>query len=229
MIRTETLIGGENVNKLRNARVAVFGIGGVGAACAEALARSGVGHLVLIDPDTVSESNLNRQLVALRSTVGKNKAQVMKERIADIFPECEVTALPLFYEAGNADTLPFTGFDGIADCIDTVTSKLLIIRRARENGVRVISALGTGNKLHPEMLELADIYATSVCPLARVMRKRCRENGIEHLQVVYSREEARHMTAGEENGRHPPASMAFVPNAAGMIMASKLVRDIIGE
>lgn len=227
LLRTRTLLGDDAMQRLFHARVAVFGIGGVGAACAEALVRSGIGHIVLIDPDTVNESNRNRQLIALCSTVGMNKAEAMRARARDIMPECDVQAYPVFYDEGNADTFDFSEYDYIADCIDTVKSKLLIITRGAAAGTPVISALGTGNKLHPEMLKISDIYETSVCPLARVVRSLCRKNGIERLPVVWSDEEPCHVTVGDENGRHPPASCAFVPNAAGFMMASRIVRDLI--
>lgn len=226
--RTEALIGPEALSRLQAARVAVFGIGGVGSACAEALARGGIGGIDLFDPDTVSLSNLNRQLVALQSTVGQGKAQSMAERIRDIHPETDVRVFPVFYEEGNAQEYPFSGYDYVADCIDTVKSKMLIITRAKAANVPVICALGTGNKLHPEMLRAADIYDTSVCPLAKVMRKLCRDQGIRKLKVIFSEELPARVCVGEENGRHPPASISFVPPVAGMLMAAEIIRDIAG-
>lgn len=225
--RTEALLGPDAMDTLHSARMAVFGVGGVGSACAEALARCGVGRIDLFDPDTVSFSNINRQLIALHSTVGRYKADVMKERIREIDPEIDCRAYKVFYEEANCNEYPFGGYDYIADCIDTVSSKLLIIKQARLNGVKVISALGTGNKLHPELLRCADIKKTNVCPLARVMRRLCRENGITELKVIYSEEEPRKVCVGEENGRHPPASISFVPPAAGMLMAGEIIREIL--
>ena len=229
LIRTRALLGDEGMEALRSARVAVFGIGGVGAACAEALARSGVGTVDLIDPDTVNESNLNRQLVALTGTVGMNKARAMAERIGQFGCDTRVNVHELFFDESTLGKMDLSEYDYIADCIDTVRSKMLIICEGERLHVPVISALGTGNKLHPEMLKLSDIHRTNVCPLARVIRRLCRERGIKHLNVVYSEEEAPHLSLGEENGRHPPASAAFVPNAAGMIMAGKIVRDLTGR
>ena len=188
--RTEMLIGTEALNKLHKASVAVFGIGGVGSFAAEALARSGIGHLTLVDHDIVGITNLNRQLVALHSTIGKKKIEVMKERILDINPKCVVKTLDLFYSEKNADELDLSGFSYIVDAIDTVTSKLLLIVNAKKAKVPIISCMGAGNKLDPIGFEIADIYNTSVCPLAKVMRKELRNRGIRSLKVVYSKEEA---------------------------------------
>ena len=227
--RTRALLGDAVMERLKHSRVAVFGIGGVGAYCAEGLARCGVGQLELIDPDTVSESNINRQLIALRSTVGRSKAAVMAERIADIDPETGVRIHEVFYDEHTRSRFELSEYDFIADCIDTVTSKLLLIREAKEAGVPIISCLGTGNRLHPERFRVADIYETSGCPLARIMRRLCRENGIERLRVVFSDEPAAPITVEEENGRHPPASVSFVPPAAGMVMCGEIVRSLIGQ
>lgn len=228
--RTALLLGEEGVERLRNASVAVFGIGGVGSFAAEALARGGVGSLTLIDPDAVSISNINRQLIALHSTVGKNKAEVMKARIADIDPETQVTALPFFYDASTADAVDLSGFDYVVDAIDTVSSKLLLIERAAAAGVPVISSMGAGNKLDPAAFEVADIYSTSVCPLARVMRRELKKRGIESLPVVYSREEAiKPIASGEETvpgKRTTPGSISFVPSAAGLILAGEVIRTL---
>ncbi len=228
LIRTQALLGEEAIQKLKNARVAVFGVGGVGGYCAEGLARAGIGHIDLFDADNISVSNINRQLIALQSTVGRGKAEVMAERIRDILPRTEVRVHAVFYDESTAGDFPFSDYDYVADCIDTVKSKMLIIRTAKEAGVPVICALGTGNKLHPEMLEVTDITKTEVCPLAKVMRKLCRDNGIHRLNVVYSRETPAHVCVGEENGRHPPASVSFVPPVAGMLMAGKIIRDLCG-
>ena len=184
--RAELLLGEEALEKLRSARVALFGIGGVGSFAAEALARGGVGHITLVDGDTVSITNINRQLIALHSTVGKEKTAVMAERIADISPETEVETYPVVYGAENRDLLDFSIYDYVIDAIDTVTSKLILIEEAKKAGVPVISCMGTGNKFHPERFEVTDISKTSVCPLAKVMRKELKVRGIKNVKVVYS-------------------------------------------
>lgn len=219
-IRTAALLGSEAMERLAAAHVAVFGIGGVGGTCAEALARSGVGALTLFDSDTVEESNINRQTVAYYSTVGRLKTDVMRSRIADINPHAEVFTHNVFYLPENADEFPLEGYDYIIDAVDTVSAKLEIAVRAAAAGVRMISSMGTGNKLCPELLEVADIYKTSVCPLARVMRRELKARGIRALKVVYSKELPR-----EGLGR-TPASCSFVPPAAGLIMAAEAVKDI---
>lgn len=229
--RTAMLIGGEAVEKLTHARVAVFGLGGVGGALCEALARAGVGELTIVDGDSVSLSNINRQIIALHSTVGQPKTEVMARRIADINPDCRVVAHNIFYGADNADTVVFDGLDYIADAIDTVTSKLIIIQRAAERGVPVISAMGTGNKLDPTRLELTDISKTDTCPLARVMRRELRARGIMHLNVLFSREEPHtpdgRYCADEVVGRRlPPGTLSPVPNIAGLMMASSIIKHI---
>ena len=189
--RAELLLGEEALEKLRSARVALFGIGGVGSFAAEALARGGVGHITLVDGDTVSITNINRQLIALHSTVGKEKTAVMAARIADISPETEVETYPVVYGAENRDLLDFSTYDYVIDAIDTVTSKLILIEEAKKAGVPVISCMGTGNKFHPERFEVTDISKTSVCPLAKVMRKELKVRGIKNVNVVYSKEEPR--------------------------------------
>ncbi|MBE5785235.1 MAG: tRNA threonylcarbamoyladenosine dehydratase [Clostridiales bacterium] len=228
--RTALLLGEEGVLRLRRAAVAVFGIGGVGSFAAEALARAGVGRLLLVDPDAVSVSNINRQLIALHSTVGRNKAEVMKTRIADIDPATNVTALPVFYDASTAGEIDLSEFDYVVDAIDTVSSKLLLIERATAAGVPVISSMGAGNKLDPAAFEAADIYETSVCPLARVMRRELKKRGITSLRVVYSREEAlKPVISSEElfpGKRQIPGSISFVPSAAGLILAGEVVRTL---
>lgn len=228
--RTALLLGEDGVMRLRKSAVAVFGIGGVGSFAAEALARAGVGKLLLVDPDSVSVSNINRQLIALHSTVGKNKAEVMKARIGDIDPETEVTAMPLFYDASNADEIDISQFDYVVDAIDSVSSKLLLIERAAAAGVPVISSMGAGNKLDPAAFEVADIYETSVCPLARVMRRELKKRGITSLRVVYSKEEARKPLASNEEPlpgkRQTPGSLSFVPSAAGLILAGEVIRTL---
>lgn len=220
--RTVRLIGNHKAEKAQSARVAVFGLGGVGGYVAEALARGGVGAIDLIDHDKVSQSNLNRQLVALRSTLGKLKVEVMMERILDINPHCAVTTYPIFYLPENAHLIDFTRYDYVADAVDTVAAKINLIERCKEAGVPVISAMGTGNKLNPYGFQVADIADTSVCPLARVMRKELKHRGIEHVKVVYSQEEPLHPLGGGST----PGSMPFVPGVAGLIMAGEILKAI---
>ena len=225
--RSELLLGADGLEKLAAARIAVFGIGGVGGHAAEALARTGVGKIDLIDPDTVSKSNINRQAVALLSTVGKYKVDVMRERISDINPACEVRVYKEFYSAESADGFPLSEYDYIIDAIDTVSSKLELICRAKAGGVKIISAMGAGNKLDPTAFEVADIYKTSVCPLARIMRSELRRRGIKSLKVVFSKEEPIPAVANDETAkRHAPGSLAFVPSAVGLIMAGEVIKDI---
>jgi len=219
--RTEQLIGVEGVLKLKNSRVAVFGIGGVGSYVVEALARAGVGALDLIDNDTVAESNLNRQLIALRSTLGMPKVEVAKERILDINPDCSVNIYQRFYLPEEADHFPFADFDYIVDAIDTVKAKISLVEEAKKANVPIICSMGTGNKLDPTRFEVADISKTSVCPLAKVMRTELRKRGINHVKVVYSKEEPLNV------GNRTPASISFVPSAAGLIIAGQVIRDLI--
>ena len=227
--RAELLLGEEALEKLRSARVALFGIGGVGSFAAEALARGGVGHITLVDGDTVSITNINRQLIALHSTVGKEKTAVMAERIADISPETEVETYPVVYGAGNRDLLDFSTYDYVIDAIDTVTSKLILIEEAKKAGVPVISCMGTGNKFHPERFEVTDISKTSVCPLAKVMRKELKVRGIKNVKVVYSKEEPQKPAASTETGkRQIPGSLSFVPPVAGLLLAGEVIRHIAG-
>lgn len=227
--RAELLLGEEALEKLRSARVALFGIGGVGSFAAEALARGGVGHITLVDGDTVSITNINRQLIALHSTVGKEKTAVMAERIADISPETEVETYPVVYGAENRDLLDFSTYDYVIDAIDTVTSKLILIEEAKKAGVPVISCMGTGNKFHPERFEVADISKTSVCPLAKVMRKELKVRGIKNVKVVYSKEEPQKPAASTETGkRQIPGSLSFVPPVAGLLLAGEVIRHIAG-
>lgn len=228
--RAELLWGREAMEKLEKAHVAVFGVGGVGAACCEALCRGGVGRLSFFDPDAVSETNLNRQLVALHSTVGKNKAEVMKERALDINPQAQVTAHPVFYSAENADQYPLEGYDFVVDCIDTVSSKLLLMERAHRYDVPIISALGAGNKEDPTLFRVADIYDTKVCPLARALRSKLKKMGIEKHLCVYSEEvplETQELL--EENGRHLPGSLSFVPPVMGYILAGEVLKRLCGR
>ena len=227
--RAELLLGEEALEKLRSARVALFGIGGVGSFAAEALARGGVGHITLVDGDTVSITNINRQLIALHSTVGKEKTAVMAERIADISPETEVETYPVVYGAENRNLLDFSTYDYVIDAIDTVTSKLILIEEAKKAGVPVISCMGTGNKFHPERFEVTDISKTSVCPLAKVMRKELKVRGIKNVKVVYSKEEPQKPAESKETGkRQIPGSVSFVPPVAGLLLAGEVVRHIAG-
>lgn len=226
--RAERLIGTEKIQQLRNAHVALFGIGGVGSYTAEALARSGVGHITLIDGDTVGLTNINRQLIALHSTIGKQKTAVMAERIADISPSTQVEVYPVMYGAENRDLIDFSAYDYIIDAIDMVTSKLIVIEEAKKAGVPVISCMGTGNKFYPERFEVADIAKTSVCPLAKVMRKELKERGISGVKVVYSKEEAKKTLAPAEDGkRQTPGSLSFVPPVAGMLLAGEVIRELV--
>ena len=227
--RTALLIGEPALKRLARARVAVFGVGGVGGYVCEALARGGVGAFDLTDKDTVSVSNINRQIIALNSTVGRLKTEVMRERIMDINPEAEVRVHSCFFLPENADSFPFSEYDYIVDAVDTVTAKLALAEKAREYDVPIISCMGAGNKLDPTAFRIADISKTKVCPLARVMRRELKKRGIERMKVLYSEEEpvkARGM--GEEEGRRSvPGSISFVPSAAGLIIAGEVIRDLI--
>ncbi len=226
--RTERLLGPEAMTRLKSARVAVFGIGGVGGYAAEALARSGVGTLDLIDSDTVALSNINRQIIALRSTVGMLKVDAAKARILDINPEAAVNTWPVFYLPETAARFDFTRYDYIIDAVDTVAAKLSLAEAARDAGVPIISAMGAGNKLDPTAFEVADISKTTVCPLARVMRRELKKRGIHHLKVVYSREEPLSPAPAEteEGRRSVPGSVAFVPPVVGLILAGEVIRDL---
>ena len=224
--REEMLIGNEAMQRLSAARVALFGVGGVGAAAAEGLIRGGVGALDLIDNDTVSITNINRQLCALESTVGMPKVDAMAKRLLDINPNAEITGMQLFFLPEVE--LDLSVYDYIVDAVDTVSAKVEIAKRARDAGVPVISCMGTGNKLDPTMLTVTDLAKTSMCPLARVMRRELKARGITHLKVVYSTEEPRKCFVPDDNGKHPPASISFVPTAAGFIAAGEVIRDIIG-
>ena len=217
--RTSLLIGEEAISKLNSAKVLIFGVGGVGGYVAEALARTGVGSITIVDKDTVSESNINRQIIALHSTVGRDKLDVLKERMLDINPELQVDARKCFFLPDNAHEFDFSQYDYIVDAVDTVTAKLQIIVQAKEAGVPVISAMGAGNKVHPEMFEIADIYKTEMCPLAKVMRRELKNRGIKKLKVVYSKEKP--VYKGDV-----PGSIAFSPSVAGLLMASEVVRDL---
>lgn len=220
--RTKLIIGQDGTERLKNSRVAVFGLGGVGGYVVEGLARSGIGSLDLIDSDTVDITNINRQLIALDSTVGEYKVDAWTKRVHDINPDCNIKAYRLFYLPETADKFDFAEYDYVVDAIDTVTGKLELITRAKASGTNIISSMGAGNKLDPTAFEVADIYKTSVCPLAKVMRRECRKRGIENLKVVYSKEEPA-ITA------QTPGSVAFVPSVVGLIIAGEIVKDIIGD
>ena len=231
--RTELLIGPEAMEKLHRSRVAVFGVGGVGGYVVEALARSGVGTLDLIDNDVVSLTNLNRQIIATHATLGMRKVDAAAERVHDICPEIQVNRHACFFLPENADSFDFTQYDYVVDAVDTVSAKVEIVLRAQAAGVPVISSMGAGNKLDPSRFRVADIYQTKVCPLARAMRGLLKRKGVKKLKVVYSEEEAI-TPLGEaedalEGKRATPGSMAFVPAAAGLILAGEVVRDLIAE
>ena len=242
--RTALLLGEDAIKALSRKKVAIFGLGGVGSWCCEALGRAGVGQLALIDHDTVSESNLNRQLVALHSTIGQPKAAVMAARLRDINPDIEITEYPVFYMPENADQIDLSGFDCIVDAIDTVTAKLYLIQTAKALGVPIISSMGAGNKLDASAFKVADIYKTSMCPLAKVMRRELKKRGVKKLKVVYSEEKPTRpiedmsiscrtnciCPPGAEHKcterRDIPGSLAFVPSVAGLIIAGEVVQDI---
>ncbi|MBQ9136747.1 MAG: tRNA threonylcarbamoyladenosine dehydratase [Lachnospiraceae bacterium] len=239
--RTRLLLGEEPIEKLKKATVAVFGIGGVGGYTVEALARSGVGKLVLVDNDTVSLTNINRQIIALHSTVGRYKTEVMRERILDINPNAQVEIHTCFFLPENASQFDFSEYDYVVDAVDTVTAKIEIIMQAKEKGVPVISAMGAGNKLDATKFVVTDIYKTQMCPLAKVMRKELRNRGVDSLKVVYSEEPAltpKAITEKEacdkevqENSarRSTPGSIAYVPSVAGLLLAQEVIKDIISE
>lgn len=221
--RTIIILGEEGVEKLRKARVAVFGAGGVGSFLIEALARAGIGHLDIIDSDKVEPSNINRQLIALTSTVGRYKTEVVAERIKDINPDAEVTLHTLFYLPENADRFNFAEYDYIADAIDSVTGKISLILEAEKAGTPIISCMGAGNKLDPSKFKIDDIYSTSVCPLARVMRHELKKRGIKKLDVLYSTETPAVKT------NDTPGSLSFVPSVAGLMIAGHIIRNLTGK
>ena len=244
--RTELLIGKEALERLSKAHVAVFGIGGVGGYVVEALVRSGIGAYDLIDDDKVCLTNLNRQIIATRDTIGRHKVEVMRERILSINPDADVTTHRCFYLPENAQDFDFSSYDYVVDAVDTVTAKLEIVMRAKESNIPVISCMGVGNKLNPTQLEIADIYKTSVCPLAKVMRRELRKRGVDKLKVLYSKEEPITPLDDSEDTcrehcvcppgttrkctqrRAIPGSISFVPSAAGLIIASEVVKDLAG-
>lgn len=229
--RTQLLLGKEAMDRLARARVAVFGIGGVGGYVCEALVRSGVGAFDLIDHDEVSLSNLNRQIIALHSTIGRYKTDVMKERMTDINPQVKVRVYHSFFLPENADDFPFAEYDYVVDAVDTVTAKIALILKAREHHVPIISAMGAGNKLDPASFQVADINETKTCPLARIMRRELKKRGVEKLKVVYSQEKpVRPLEKSEEppesTRRDIPGSTAFVPSVCGLMMAGEVVKDL---
>lgn len=226
--RTEMLIGKDALATLKKSRVAVFGAGGVGGYVIEALARIGVGAIDIIDNDTVSVSNINRQIIALRSTIGLLKTEVVKKRVEDINPECKVTVYETFVLPENIDTFDFGKYDYVVDAIDTVSGKLAIIEKAYNEDVPVISSMGTGNKLDPTKFSVTDISKTSVCPLARVMRYELKKRGIKKLKVLFSTEEPiKPNTEKDERGKVPPGSISFVPSVAGLIIGGEVIKDLI--
>lgn len=232
--RTKMLIG-DGVEKLKAASVIVFGCGGVGSYAVEALARAGIGHIAVVDADTVAPSNLNRQLIATADTVGRPKAEVERERILSVNPECNVEAFELFYGAETAHLIDLTKYDYVCDAIDSVTSKLLLAVNCKEAGVPIISSMGTGNKLDPSAFKITDISKTSVCPLAKVMRRELKARGISHMKVLYSEEKpkAPHLIADEKDAPAPgkrstPASISFVPGTAGLMIAGEIICDLAG-
>lgn len=240
-IRTRLLIGDDPLTKLSSAKVAVFGVGGVGGFCVESLARAGIGTLHLYDDDTISESNLNRQLIALHSTIGRPKVEVMAQRVLDINPSCNVKAFPMFYLPENADQVDLSQYDYVVDAIDTVAAKLELAVRCTARNIPIISAMGSGNKLDPTAFVVTDISKTQGCPLARVMRKELRKRGIVHLNVVYSKEEplspllppeeevpstATDTRPASSARRAIPGSISFVPAAAGLVLAGAVIRDL---
>ena len=228
--RTALLIGEDQIENLKTRRIAVFGVGGVGGYVVEALARTGIGHLVLIDNDTVSLTNLNRQIIALHSTIGKYKVDVMRERALDINPELEVTVHRCFFLPENSAEFDFSSYDYVVDAVDTVTAKLQIIEMAKAVNVPVIRCMGAGNKLDPTAFVVTDIANTKICPLARVMRRELKKRGIDHCKVVYSTEPPITPAPSEEetNKRATPGSVAFVPSVAGLIAAGAVIEDLLG-
>ena len=228
--RTAMILGEEGLERLASRRVIVFGVGGVGGHAVEALARSGVGSIDLVDPDTVSLSNLNRQIVALQSTVGRYKVDVAKNRILDINPSCSVTVRKVFFMPEDHGGIDLASYDYVIDCIDTVTAKIELICCCKAIGVPVISSMGTGNKVDPSRLQVTDISKTSVCPLARVMRAELRQRGVNHVRCVFSTEQpaASAVVSDGSGSRHAPGSTAFVPAAAGLLLASEVVLDLSG-
>lgn len=228
--RTELLLGSEGMQRLKNSKVIIFGVGGVGSYTVEALARSGIGSITIVDNDDIALTNINRQLPATHKTVGKLKAQVIAEHIKEINPSCQVNAIPLFYSDETCEEIDLSEFDYVIDAIDTVSSKLLIAEKCSALNVKIISSMGAGNKLDPTKFEVSDIYKTSVCPLAKVMRRELKKRGISKLKVVFSKEEARKPLTSEDvevsSKRQIAGSVAFVPSVVGLIIAGEVIKDI---
>ena len=234
--RTKRLLGADAMTKLNNSHVAVFGIGGVGGHAADALVRSGIGEITIVDSDEVAESNINRQLIATTKTVGLKKVDVMEERLLEINPEVKVYKHCCFFLPGTKDQFDFSKYDYVIDAVDTVTAKLALVETCQEAGVPIISSMGAGNKLDPTAFEVADIYKTSVCPLAKVMRRELKARGVKHLKVVYSKEiplepieDVAFVSDERRARRSTPGSIAFVPSVAGLILAGEVVKDIANE
>ncbi|MDM8194811.1 tRNA threonylcarbamoyladenosine dehydratase [Massilimicrobiota timonensis] len=226
--RFELLVGEDNIQKLNQAHVIVFGVGGVGGYVVEALVRSGIGHITIVDNDVVSLSNLNRQIIATQETIGQKKVDVMKKRILSIHPECDVTTLDMFYLPETANQIDLSQYDYVVDAIDTITSKIELALRCDQK-IPLISSMGTGNKMNPALLQVSDIYKTSVCPLAKVMRRELKKRRVKHLKVVYSQELPMKPFASDEitHKRTIPGSTAFVPSSAGLLIASEVVKDLL--
>lgn len=227
--RFELLLGKDNIEKLSQQHVIVFGVGGVGGYVVEALIRSGITHITIVDNDTVSLSNLNRQIIATQNTIGKKKVNAVKERILSINPQCDVITKEMFYLPENADDIILSKYDYVVDAIDTITSKIELAVRCEKNNIPIISSMGTGNKMNPSQLEVTDIYKTSVCPLAKVMRKQLKARHVKHLKVVYSKEiPIKPQQSNEETTKRAiPGSNAFVPASAGLLIASEVIKDLL--
>ena len=226
--RFELLVGEDNIQKLNQAHVIVFGVGGVGGYVVEALVRSGIGHITIVDNDVISLSNLNRQIIATQETIGQKKVDVMKKRILSIHPKCDVTTLDMFYLPETADQIDLSQYDYVVDAIDTITSKIELAVRCDQK-IPLISSMGTGNKMNPALLQVSDIYKTSVCPLAKVMRRELKKRRVKHLKVVYSQELPMKPFASDEitHKRSIPGSTAFVPSSAGLLIASEVIKDLL--
>lgn len=226
--RFELLVGEDNIQKLNQAHVIVFGVGGVGGYVVEALVRSGIGHITIVDNDVISLSNLNRQIIATQETIGQKKVDVMKKRILSIHPECDVTTLDMFYLPETANQIDLSQYDYVVDAIDTITSKIELAVRCDQK-IPLISSMGTGNKMNPALLQVSDIYKTSVCPLAKVMRRELKKRRVKHLKVVYSQELPMKPYASDEitHKRVIPGSTSFVPSSAGLLIASEVIKDLL--
>ena len=223
--RLELMFGSKNIKKLKSKKIIVFGIGGVGGYCVEALTRSAIGKIDIVDNDKISTSNINRQLIALNSTIGENKVDVMKKRMLDINPEIDVEAYNLFFLPENQDKIDFSKYDYIIDAIDTIKAKIALVECAQRYNIPIISSMGTGNKINPLKFEISDIYKTSVCPLARVMRQELKKRNIKNLKVVYSKETP--IKVENTKGKVVPSSNSFVPGVCGLIIAGEVIKDLI--